>query len=128
MIPETGYITAAFKIGEGPCERRRVVAWDGDGNALVPDAIDGRLTIARLEPGFQWLDAEAAATDPVALIPGGGWVAEHRDGSTAPVVAWGVGLDGAMRAYVASGDRAVSADDFEELSFTVRHPAAEGEL
>lgn len=127
MIPESGHITACFttlKEGHRLHEYLRVVAWDDDGNALVPDADSGRLVVARNQPGFNGLEGvETDSKTPVALIPGGGWIADHGDGYTAPVVAWGVSGDGEMRAYTRCDESwAEPSGGRSGLRFHVRHP------
>ncbi|KAA1431863.1 hypothetical protein [Mycolicibacter arupensis] len=118
MIPAQPGTYAVFISGKN-VSRLAVVAWDDDGRPMVVG--EKRLIPASAYSDFRSLEQTDAMSDPVQLIPGGGWVASYKDGYAAPLVAWAVCRDGLVRALAPADDLyAESAGPGRE--FTVYHP------
>lgn len=73
IVPEThGTVALYAKTSYAPAEqRKRVIAWDAEGFALVVDQSGGRLVRAADVPDFQIVYVPDAPFlgDPVAMIP-----------------------------------------------------------
>jgi hypothetical protein len=85
---------------------RPIIAWDDNGEPLVVSDTSGRLMPARNVAGFAGVIEDP---DPqlVAVVPAGGWQAEHTatDGTVAvtPLAAWGLRSDGTLVALDVDG-------------------------
>ncbi|MGH9209856.1 MAG: hypothetical protein ACRD2C_04150 [Acidimicrobiales bacterium] len=101
----------------------RVEAWDDEGHALVVDSRVGRLVRASDQPGFE----DVHGSNLVAIIPGGGWLADHRPdpdapeaGYVTPVAAWGLTAEGFIEPFVWHGPERI--EEAREEYITIRHP------
>ena len=103
-----------------------VIAWSGDGDALVAGE-SGSLQVASSVPGFRCLDTVIdGENSPVAIIPGGGWVARYPDGSTSPVIAWGVTRSGQLKPFGPIDDVAQVSGAWGAPTFEAVHPDETG--
>jgi hypothetical protein len=102
-----------------------VEAWDEQGRALIVERTRGRLVPADAQDGF----VVVYEADVIAIIPGGGWVADHAanpkmpgaEAYTTPIVAWVLKPNGFIAPFEwggQDGPREVEDDEFTVL----RHP------
>ncbi|MFJ5150860.1 hypothetical protein ACIQCF_04630 [Streptomyces sp. NPDC088353] len=105
-----------------------VVAWGSDGMALVADEKTGRLVDADSYSNFAGL-MEAPASQAVATLPGGGWLAEYRDDDgttfTFTVVAWSAKSDGDLEPLCVDRDGFVSNPTEDGNFVRLYHPNEE---
>lgn len=108
MIPATVRYEASFRYenkGEPYFATKPVIAWSGDGAAMVADSKTGGLVAATYYAEFAGL---ALAEAPVvAAVPGGGWYAEYeggQDNGLIPVLAWLIAADGDMTPISSDAD------------------------
>lgn len=119
MIPARPGTTADLANDLVPVE-----AWDDEGRALVIDEASGRLVPAAEQPGFR----KVYRSDVLAIIPGGGWLADYRTKplpgrlGTTPVVAWGLKASGFVEPYIWRGEDRVVEVLPEDDYITLRHP------
>jgi len=98
-IYESSRADAAGRLIE---RRMTVVGWDGQGDALVVDEKTGKLRLAA-DSGRLTEVKRVGFTD---VLPGGGWMAEFREGDALvsyPIIAWRVSVDGGYRGAVKDG-------------------------
>lgn len=125
MIPATHPFEARFKQssrpnGEGTTyfTTLPVVAWDENGSPLVSDK-------QRLVPASSWgnfHDVVETAPPVVAVIPGGGWMVEYKDGDSTSawkIVAWAIDAAGEMKPLSTDStgycDDATTAENFVRI-------------
>jgi hypothetical protein len=132
VIPNTTNLVAVFqREGHGEYQRA-IIAWDGDGEALVApkEGTRGRLRLARQDPDFAYvMEAESGALNGyIGVLPGGGWMTHWVDMETheiveEPVVGWAVTHNGDAYPIVSDGEGGASTGTDAESGERIFHPS-----